>query len=400
MPDYLVVARAESGVLFGRNDSLKIRQFLTPIGRVDIVYKARLITLAGFGKPVPMGLLAEISGRASSLDEALLHFSRAAQSLCPVFAFMGNSPIANMAPEICYDTSPDVTEREFFQQHLSEERPLMVARRYISAELTASVVEAVAQHGEAERIRRALGQYHLALQNWQPGHEVLALSHLWMGVEALTPVPLRRTLRDSGMDKHALAAHWGLDEKSLDAEVRKRLIMNGDENAYRTAKRASDGFEHGFLGFTEVHAHSAKIRVDVANHLRRSILNELQLEDATVATLSEPPYDRPGHLHSAKYLRGKLVSQTSNLAAPDQTYPMLRWTTSYRDTSAAASDEVTIEVDETFTGMFATGVSFHLTGLEVWGGQESTATSKLESTIIGLEASIAPKDHGPTDCDG
>lgn len=382
MTEYFVVCRAQSGVRFGKEDPLLLHQFPTSVGPVDILIKTRLAPAAGFTKPVPMGLMAEVRGTAPSLDDALQAFSRAVNSLCPVLVFIGNSPIEDMAPEIGYDISPGVPEREYFQQFLPEERLLFVERRRISAELIARVLRALIAHADAERLRRALGQYYQALRNWEPGLEVLALAHLWMGVEALTPVVLRRTLETRACDRAALAATWNVEERHLDAEVRKRLVMHDDAEAYKRAKAASDGFEHGFLGFAQVHAHSDAVRVKVAAHLRHSILDELGLDAADASTIAAAPYDVPGHLHSTKYLRGRLLAPTDALAATGQAYPYLQWRTVFRDVSDPATDDVMFKMEETFTGQFAEGVAFKPTRIEVWGGQESAVkpvASKNES---------------------
>src|SRR5438093_13759844 len=114
MAEYFVVSRAQAGVRLGKHDPLILRQFPTPFGRADILIQTRLAPFAGASKPVPMGIMAEVRGIAPSLDEALPHFSRAVQSLLPVLAFVGNSPIEDMTPEIGYDVSASVSEREYF----------------------------------------------------------------------------------------------------------------------------------------------------------------------------------------------------------------------------------------------------------------------------------------------
>lgn len=372
MSKYVVVSRAQSGIRFGKDEPLVLEQFPSVLGRVDIVVRTRLAPYEGISKPVPMGIMSEVRGDAPSLDDAVQQFSGVVQSLCPVFAFIGNSPIEDMTPEIGYEVTPGVVERDFFQQFLVEERLLMVTRRRISTDLAVRVLRTFLHHPESERIRRALAQYYQALRNWEPGQEVLAIAHLWMGVEALAPAVLRRVLVEQQTNRSELAASWKVDERNLEAEVRKRLIMRGDTEAYATARKASDGFEHGFLGFDDLRNHSERVRAKVANYLRLSILNELGLDASDAAIISSPPYDKPGHLGSAKYLRGKLVAAGDEIAAAGQAYPFLKWKTTFRELPNPDSDEVTVKMEETITGVFAEGVSFRPQSVEVWGGQEST----------------------------
>jgi len=376
MPEYLVVSRAQSGVRLGKDDPLLLRNYPTDVGPCDILIKTRLVPSKGFSKPLPMGLMAETRGMAPSIDAALQNFSKAAQSLCQTLAFLGNSPVEDMAPEIGYDVSPGITEREFFQSFMPEEKLLHVARRRLSSELIVRFLQTLHNHGEVERITRAIGQYYQALRNWEPGQGILALAHLWMGGEALTPVVLRRVLKSGGLDQAVLASEWKVQERQLDSEVRKRLVMHGDEVAYSRAKAASDGLEHGFLGFDVVHSHAESVRHCVAEHLRRSIIDELNLDAADSALILAAPYDTPGHLGGAKYLRGKLIGTGETLAAPGQAHPIFFWTTSTVETPNTSPDEVSFDVIENLTGHFADGIRFLRDRIEIWGGQESAMKNK------------------------
>jgi hypothetical protein len=372
MPEYLVVSRAQSGVRFPKDAPLILEQFPTELGRVDIIIQTRLAPLAGISKPVPMGLMAEVRGSAPSLDDAVQEFSRAVQSLCPVFSFIGNSTIEDMVPEIGYEVTPGVTDRDFFQQFLSEERLLIIERRRIPTDLTVRILDNFLHHAEAERIRRALAQYYQALRNWEPGQEVLAVAHLWMGVEALTPVVVRRFALEQKIDRAGMASLWQVDERQVEAEARRLLIMQGDSDAYSTARRASDGFEHGYLGFLELRKHADQVRLKVAEYLRQAIINELALDKSDAAALLAPPFNIPGHLGLAKYLRGKLIAPTEEIAAPDQAYPFLKWTTKFTEVGEPNDEDVKVKMEETITGVFAKGVRFQPRRVEVWGGQEST----------------------------
>jgi len=371
MTEYLVVSRAQSGIRLGKLNPLRLQQFPTSFGPADITIATRLVHIAGFTKPIPMGMMAEVRGVAPSLDHALEEFTRSAQSICAVLAFAGNSPIEDMRPEIAFDASPGVAEREFFQLFLPEERVLFIERRRLSSELVFRTLTAFLHHPEVERLRRAIGQYYQALRNWEPGQETLALAHLWMGIEALTPVVLRRVLNAERLDREGLATKWEVEPRHIDAEARKRLLLHGDAIAYEKAKVASDGFEHSFLAFDEVHAHSDAVRDGIAEHLRRSILDELALDPADFASLMSAPYSTPGHLRTTKAVRGTLVCRDEQLAASGEAYPYLEWKTNLREVPNESADDLTFKMDDTFTGHFADGVVCRLSKIEMRSGQES-----------------------------
>jgi hypothetical protein len=391
MPEYVVILRAQSGVRLPKDDALIVRRLPTDVGPVDVLFKTRLTSVAQFSKPVPMGLVVEVRGMASSLGEAIPAFASAAQGITPLLAMMGNSQIDDLAPEIAWEVTPGVNERAFFQQHLVEERLLMVARRKLTGDAILRFLQAVATHPDAERIRRTMAQYHQALQNWEPGREILALAHLWMGVEALTPVVLRAELSRLGIDRTALLAQWGVTQKQLDSQVRLRLILKGDQDLYRKAKAASDGFEHGYLRVAEIKANSDAVRKDVANHLRESLLAQLQIDATDRDVFSKPPYDSPGHLRTVKYLRGKLIGTGEQLARANQAYPIMHWTTTFFEIPNDSPDDVSFKFSETFTPRLAPGIAFRPESLAVWGGQESTfgkdhvrdATFHVSSTKLG-----------------
>jgi hypothetical protein len=61
-----------------------------------------------------------------------------------------------------------------------------------------------------------------------------------MGLEALTPVAVRRLLSTGRLDREGLATKWQVDVERLDVEVRKRVPMQGDTASYAKAKRASE----------------------------------------------------------------------------------------------------------------------------------------------------------------
>ena len=371
MAEYFVVSRAQSGVRFGKDDPLLISQFPSAIGPVNMIIKTRFVQMPGFSRPLQMGLMAEARGSAPTIIEALQEFSKTVQSICPILVLIGNSPIEDMTPEIGYDVSPDITEREFFQQFLAEENILHIDRRRIPSDLAFKVLKKLFGHTEAKRLQRAIGQYYQALRNWEPGQETLWLSHLWVGAEALTKVVLRRILVEQQLDASELAAAWQIEKTGLDSQIRKREILRGDEESYKIAKSVSDGFEHGFLDYSELHNKSDSVRAKVARHLRKAIIKELAMDSADEALLLNAPYISPGHLHSAKYLRGTLVTPGNQLAAEGQAYPFIEWKTSYHEVPNSSPDEVKFQLREHLTAQIASGATFRIGKIEMWGGQES-----------------------------
>ncbi len=87
--------------------------------------------------------------------------------------------------------------------------------------------------------------------------------------------------------------------------------------------------------------------------------------------MTAPPFDKPGHLRLVKFLRGKLVSSDELLAAEGYTHPFLQWKTELREVPNPGSDIAKFVLNESFTGVFADGVSINIQGIEVRAGMES-----------------------------
>jgi hypothetical protein len=119
---YVVIARSSSGAYFAPGEPLVFNGVTTEHGPVRLQYLTRRAPLAGFTKPVPRGLFAEIRESAPSLDAAINTLVNAANLLCPIIALTCNAPIEDLQPEIAFDATPGSVQRPYFQQFLLDER--------------------------------------------------------------------------------------------------------------------------------------------------------------------------------------------------------------------------------------------------------------------------------------
>jgi hypothetical protein len=100
----------------------------------------------------------------------------------------------------------------------------------------------------------------------------MAVAHLWMSVEAMTKVAVEyeMTRRNVGCAAD-LAVEMGVELKGLDGAVRRELIFGGDADCYTKTANASNGFEHGYMGYDDLQAHAEGTRLLAAQHIRRAI---------------------------------------------------------------------------------------------------------------------------------
>ncbi len=203
---------------------------------------------------------------------------------------------------------------------------------------------------------------------------MLSNAHLWMSLEAITEAKIRAECDTRGLtNKKELAQSLGIDvteRKYLDilnATIRKDFILKGDDECYRKAKDASDGFEHGFLGYDEIRELSKDIRHLMAGYVRTAILEICGVNRNSFKILTEEPLDRPiGHWPLVKYVRGQLIGEGENLAVPGKVYPFMRWKPDVKSFKVGKDKKINIKFNETFTAELAKGISFKPHSTEVW----------------------------------
>jgi hypothetical protein len=255
--------------------------------------------------------------------------------------------------------------------------------RSVPVNAVLQVVDSIAHHADYERLHRAVVHYHHALQNWKPGTEIFALAHLYMGMEGLTPVALREHLARENVNREALAARWGIDwtddtqRRQFDPEIRRRLLFNGDDATYHAAKKASDAYEHSFMPIPSVRALSMEVRDQTAQYLRRAILNLAQVDVAVQECLLGEPYSNVIEWSMHRYVFGTIIGTADDLAAPDQQYPILKWTSKV---SELDKPDATFEIQfqDHIAPQLAEGLTFRLDRYEVWGPPAESATASIE----------------------
>jgi hypothetical protein len=382
---YLVVLRGQSTARFPQDRQIVVENFPTADRRVDVLFRTRYAD-EGFEALVPREFMAEVRVPATSIVEAVEVGANAANMLKSAIAFTANAWVDDLDVHLAYDMTPGHREREFFETFLPDERGILRPGRRIDGATTIAFINALKSHIEGERLRRAMVQYGLALSQFRPGREILALAHLFMGMEALTQVALRRELSAKGMSEEALAKSYGIDvandvcgrwKGQLAAMIRQRILFEGDEECHQRAKKASDGFEHGFLAFPDIWSRALGSYERTAGYLRSAIIRLADVPDDARRRLLNPPYNRPFEVTPiSRHLRGHLVGDAEDLAQEGQPHPIIRWESSIKILKRAPSGEYQIEVKDQFTEMLGEGVEFRPISQEVWGPQQDPPIGK------------------------
>jgi hypothetical protein len=365
--EFTVVMRGPSAVVFRQNENLLAEKFPSEAGPVNILYTSRWIKKSE-EVIVPGHLWIEIRGKGSNLEESLVPYANAGLALLPVLALSANAAIGEPEVEIGFDSTPNVSERDYFQNYVLPESGVVHFVRHINVKATVALLDAINRHPEAERLRRAANQYRLSLDSWKLGRETLSLAHLWMALEALTKAKIRSECANRALgSERELANSLGVKLNQLDSTIRRDLILNRDEECYEKSKQASNGFEHGFLGYDKIRELSKDTRHRMVKYIRNAILELSGLETEPLRVLTADPFDKPmGYWPLVKYVRGRLLGESSELAAREKAYPFLRWKPLINKCEVSEDGKINIQFSENLTAELGEGISFQPVSYEAW----------------------------------
>jgi len=278
-----------------------------------------------------------------------------------------------------------------------------VPGRSIDAEAMAALVAKVNGHPERRRVMRAIAQYTEALRSWVVGNEIPCLADLYMGVEAISKAVLRAHMGKSGKTEDELAMEWGVkntvklqQRRGLESECRKRLVFDGDGDTFKTARHVSDAFEHGFLDFGEIHKPARDVIITTAAHLRRCIIDLLNLDESCRATvLSSEYHTARGPLVLWRVVRGILVGSVDRLAATGQAYPILIWHSKLKAVTVGDDGRLGFQMDNRIDVKIGDGAQFRPEHFEVWDGSVLVQTSppRRETIDATVERASEKRAH-------
>jgi hypothetical protein len=364
---FVVVIRAHSAARLREGESIRIEKVRTLAGIVSVTFRTHFAG-QGLESNVPRELWVEIRGGAGSLEEALTAYSVAAGTLLPIVCLVTNAAVQEPFVELGFEDTHNVTEREFFQQFLPQEYGIPHMGRRIPGDALLALMEAIEAHADKERILRACAHYETALQHWGITEHIMALAHLYMGVEALTKAFLRRECELREVSETELAQSLGINKEGLDPWVRRTLIFRDDTDCYRQAKKASDGLEHGFLDFQEIRSLAEATRDKAAKCLRDAILELAGADGARIGLARQDKYVDPlGAGPISKYVRGTLVGNVEHLAASGQEYPIMQWHSQLKEFRQIDADKFVMTPEEKLTARVADGVKVNIRSFEIWG---------------------------------
>jgi hypothetical protein len=359
---YVVVMQAPAGFYFGRNDPLNTMQFPSLLGPVEITFGTARTRLDGFENPVRAGLWADARGNAPTLSEAVEVFANFTRGVAAVLSVAANAPVGRFTADLAFDNTPGRHEREYFRQSYPADPQVPSQGRRLDSSLALALFTGWMQKPvkELERWHRAANAYHHALQEWDPGAEIPAMSHLWTVVEALTPIVRRRYMQAESLTRDQLLARWGIELNDLDPEVRRRLLFQGDDACYSTAREARNALLHGYDPLWEVREGSLEVRDLTASYVRQALIGSVDLGEANREALLARPYDRPFHWAVETFVFGRMLGDVENPARSGDVYPRVDWWLQRTELPPDAEGDARVDFNVGVAPQLADGMSFVL----------------------------------------
>lgn len=401
--EYIVVSRALSSARFLPEGAWELNLSSVPgLGLGAIRVRAFTRWVASGEGSIPRELVIEVRGRAVSLEEAISKFEVIARPVATMIGFVANVRVGPLEIHLAYDYAAGSQERPFIEVFVPDERGAVTEGRIVRQDLLGPACVALLELPvDSARVSRALRQYELALRQWYLGGEWLALSHLYMAVEALTEAVLRKAIADRGMTEEELAQSLDIVTDDPDRprwrqilreRVREQMIFGADTDTYKTAKSASDGLEHGFLELDQIAAHALKCTDKTFCHVRRAIIELLGLPASVAGDLMTiTPKDVQSR---RKVIRGRLVGAAEDPAAEGELYPRLEWSSAVASVTREGST-FQFRDNDRFTVRTHPAVSFQLDQLLVYGRlEEGQAPVQMTDQDMLLQPTPEPRSAG------
>ena len=133
-------------------------------------------------------------------------------------------------------------------------------------------------------------------------------------------------------------------------------------------RKASDGLEHGFGAFDQIHAASVKHRDQLGVLVRHAIFELAKASESCQKELLNDPWDTAvAASRVSKFLRCTLNGDPNDFALEDQAYPYFELHSGIKSVSTAPDGSVTMEPTEEAVRFVGPNIEITDARFEVWG---------------------------------
>jgi hypothetical protein len=124
-------------------------------------------------------------------DAAIASAGVIAGGVVAVLSLAVNAFVPPPEPHLAYEAAPGLQRRRFWQREIEFQQEILRPKRQIDERLLFPLLEALFRAPETDWLSRATSQYHVALSHWNTRGRPLAMAHLYMALEALSPAAER-----------------------------------------------------------------------------------------------------------------------------------------------------------------------------------------------------------------
>lgn len=384
MPDYVAYMFAPSAARFPRGVDIGIQ------GPPGSHPSQSLGVRSSYHEPphevLARGLLIEARGRTDSLESAVNGLLDFGGQLLPALCLTANAFIEDVQLIAAYDVSRGLHERDWVQRYPDPEPAVPPNSREVPAQDFEALTSALMLHPDRDRIGLAIAFYREAIRHWKPGSELLAVEHLQIAAETITPAAVTRVLHETSLDRDQLADELGFDSKKgsrdhfLTSRIRLQEIYDGDNDLRRAVEQASNGYEHGLSTFAEAKETAERVRDQAAHLIRTALLREAGVRGDDFARLTADRYRVPLRLTPAQHFwRGKLNVEDEHVLTPGTDPITMRdWVISLRASEITPDGSLRVQEDQ------------------VTGNSPEGTTITLESKTTIIPVGVAPGGKVPT----
>lgn len=303
---WVVALSAKSAIRLHEDERFEMVASAATTAPVDIVRLRNDYATNKQGLPFFAQLTVEAGGPVPDLSACVRVLGGIAAPYFQVMAVAGNAAVAEPDDLLAYEVPPaELARSQFLVQRRCDMASPAITVRSLKGERVREICSAADRHPRQDRMHRAMAHFRIALNQLDGMNRLLSAEHLYIAAETLGRVIHLRLLADAGLpdtgaSKHELAVKNGFHPSSAtsrshlnqyDSWVRITHIFEGAEDVYSDLKRASDGFEHGYVDFGEANEAADRIGDKPFTLIRRAILRELGIPSDS-ALFSEK-LDRP-----------------------------------------------------------------------------------------------------------
>src|SRR5262245_44952949 len=111
---FAVGLSASTGLYFPKDETLRIINFPSEVGLINLKFQTYRIQFDEFDNPVRVGLWIDVDGEAPSLSDAIETFGNVARGITAILSVAANAAIDDPTADVAFETTVTSHQREYW----------------------------------------------------------------------------------------------------------------------------------------------------------------------------------------------------------------------------------------------------------------------------------------------